>query len=205
MSIVADAKLQESYAWLQKILRYSWLTLAGLVLAHVLMYRHAGTAQVMFGPATALALGSLVVARPSWGRPLVTRAMVYFGKRSYAVYLVNLICLSVCVEVAHHVAPSVAFNSDNQPARHGAWAASLVLLLAVTATSLLLSELLYRTIERPMIARGRIWSKRITGRRPVAPPRLTPEVEDEEAREQPEREPEVVVTPPASLKQPAPS
>jgi peptidoglycan/LPS O-acetylase OafA/YrhL len=46
------------------------------------------------------------------------------------------------------------------------------MLIAVTATSLLLSELLYRTVEGPMIARGRIWSKRITGRFPVAPPRL---------------------------------
>ena len=85
----------------------------------------------------------------------MTRFMVYFGKRSYAVYLVNLICLSAVVEVAHHVAPGVAFNSDNQPARQGAWAASLVLLAAVLITSLLLSELLYRIVEGPMIAKGR--------------------------------------------------
>jgi peptidoglycan/LPS O-acetylase OafA/YrhL len=190
---------RESYDRLQKFLRFGWLTLASLVVAHVLMWDHAGIARIMFGPATALALGSLVVARPSWGRPLLTRFMVYFGKRSYAVYLVNLICLSAVVEVAHHVTPGVAFNSDNQPARHGAWAASLVLLAAVLVTSLLLSELLYRTVEGPMIARGRIWSKRITGRRPVAPPRLSPEVAVAEAME-PESPPEVVVP----LKQPAP-
>jgi peptidoglycan/LPS O-acetylase OafA/YrhL len=193
---------RESYEWLQKILRFGWLTLGSLLLAHVLMWDHAGVAQIMFGPATALALGSLVVARPSWARPLATRAMIYVGKRSYAVYLVNLICLSACVEVAHHVTPSVVFNSDNQPARHGAWAASLVLLAAVIATSLLLSELLHRTIEGPMIARGRVWSKRITGRRPVAPPRLSEEAEGEEVREPAH---EVVVAKPApSLKQPAP-
>lgn len=193
---------RESYEWLQKVLRFGWLTLASLVLAHVLMWDHAGIAQVVFGPATALALGSLVVARPSWGRPLVTRFMIYFGKRSYAVYLVNLICLSAVVEVAHHVTPSVAFNSDNQPARHGAWVASLVLLAAVMATSLLLSELLHRTVERPLIAKGRVWSKRISGHRPVAPPRLSPEVATAEALEP---EPEIVVTKPApSLKQPAP-
>jgi peptidoglycan/LPS O-acetylase OafA/YrhL len=134
----------------------------------------------------------------------MTRFMVYFGKRSYAVYLVNLICLSAVVEVAHHVTPGVAFNSDNQPARQGAWAASLVLLAAVLITSLLLSELLYRTIEGPMIAKGRVWSKRISGHRPVAPPRLTPEVATAEALE-PEPAPEVVVAKPApSLKQPAP-
>jgi peptidoglycan/LPS O-acetylase OafA/YrhL len=188
---------------LQPILRYSWPILAAVVVAHVLMYRHAGVAQILLGPAVALALASLVVARPSWGRPLASRAMIYIGKRSYAVYLVNLICLAFCVEIAHRIAPSVVFNSDNQPARQGAWAASLVLLLAVTATSLLLSELLHRTIERPMIARGRVWSKRITGRRPVAPPRLSPEA-DAEARPAPQ-EPELVATPGPSLKQPAPS
>jgi peptidoglycan/LPS O-acetylase OafA/YrhL len=196
---------QESYERLQRFLRFGWLTLASLVLAHVLMWDHPRVAQIVFGPATALALGSLVVARPSWGRPLLTRFMIYFGKRSYAVYLVNLICLSAVVAVAHHVTPGVAFNSDNQPARHGAWAASLVLLAAVLATSLLLSELLYRTVEGPMIARGRLWSKRISGHRPVAPPRLTPEVAVAEALE-PEPGPEVVVATPAPpLKQAAPS
>jgi peptidoglycan/LPS O-acetylase OafA/YrhL len=190
-----------TFECLQPILRYSWWTLAAVVVAHVLMYRHAGIAQVAFGPAIALALGSLVVARPSWGRALASRAMIYIGKRSYAVYLVNLICLSACVEVAHRIAPSVVFNSDNQPARSGDWAASLVLLVAVTATSLLLSELLHRTVERPLIARGRIWSTQITGRKPVAPPRLAPETEARPAAQ----EPEIAAVPGPSLKQPAPS
>jgi peptidoglycan/LPS O-acetylase OafA/YrhL len=109
------------------------------------------------------------------------------------------------VEVAHHVAPGVAFNSDNQPARQGAWLASLVLLAAVMITSLLLSELLYRTVEGPMIARGRIWSKRISGHRPVAPPRLTPEVATAEALEPEPAEEVVVATPATQLKQAAPS
>lgn len=162
---------------LQTVLKFGWLTLAAVVVAHVLVYNHAGIGQILFGPAVAAALGSLIVARPSWGRPLASRLMIYIGKRSYAVYLVNLIALSICVEVAHHVAPSLRFNSDNQPAHSGAWTASILMLLGMTLTSLLLSEVLHRTIERPMIARGRIWSERITGRRPVAPPRMTPETE----------------------------
>jgi len=162
---------REWFERLQPVLRYSWLTLALVVVAHTLMYRHPGIAQVLFGPAVALALGSLVAARPGWSAALVSRAMVYIGKRSYGVYLVNLICLAVCVTVARHLVPSVSFDQNNQPAS-GAWVTSLVMLIAVTATSLLLSELLYRTVEGPMIARGRIWSKRITGRLPVAPPRL---------------------------------
>jgi peptidoglycan/LPS O-acetylase OafA/YrhL len=160
-----------SYDWLQRALRFSSLTLAGVVLAHVLMYRHAGIGQVLFGPAVALALAAIVVRRPSWDRVLTSRPMIYLGKRSYGVYLVNLICLALCVEIARHVAPSVRFDSENQPVA-GGWLTSLVMLVAVTATSLLLSEALYRTVEGPLIARGRIWSKQITGRLPVAPPRL---------------------------------
>jgi peptidoglycan/LPS O-acetylase OafA/YrhL len=170
---------QATFERLRSILRYSWLTLGAVVLAHVLMYDHPGVAQILLGPAVALALGSLVVARPPWGRPLASRAMIYIGKRSYAVYLVNLICLSACVVVVRHLAPSLKFNDLDQPARHGAWTASILLLAAVTVTSLIVSEFLHRTVERPMIARGRIWSKRITGRQPVAPPRLTPETDGE--------------------------
>ena len=56
-----------------------------------------------------------------------------------------------------------------------------------------------------MIARGRVWSKRISGHRPVAPPRLTPEVATAEALE-PEPSAEVVVAKPKpSLKPAAPS
>jgi peptidoglycan/LPS O-acetylase OafA/YrhL len=159
------------------VLRYGWLTLAAVVVVHVLMYDHGRVAQVFFGPAVALALGSLIVARPSWGRLLGSRVLVYAGKRSYAVYLVNLICLSICVAIAHRVAPSVAFDAHDQPARHGAWATSVLLLAVVTLMSLAAAEVLHRIVEGPLIARGRVWSKRITGRRPVAPPRLTPESE----------------------------
>ena len=162
---------------LTTVLRYSWLALAAVVVAHVLMFDHPAVAQVLLGPAVALALGSLIVARPTWGRPLGSRAMIYIGKRSYAVYLVNVICLAVCVEVVQHVKPSIAFNSVDQPANHGAWALSVLLLVAVTGFSLAVAELLHRTVERPLIARGRIWSEQITGRKPVAPPRMTPETE----------------------------
>jgi peptidoglycan/LPS O-acetylase OafA/YrhL len=175
LAIVLDRR--EWFERVVPVLRYAWLALAGVVVAHVLMYDHPHVAQVLFGPAVALALGSLIVARPSWGRPLGSRVLVYIGKRSYAVYLVNLICLSICVEIAHRIAPSVAFNTLDQPARHGAWATSIVMLVAVTVSSLAAAELLYHVLEAPLIAQGRVWSKRITGRVPVAPPRLTPETE----------------------------
>src|SRR5439155_17689010 len=132
-------------------------------------------ARLLFGPAVALALGSLIVARPSWGRPLASRIMVYLGKRSYGVYLVNLICLSFVVEVIHRLNLSLTFNAYDQVA--GGWASSLLVLAAMTAVALVVAELLHRAVERPLIARGRIWSERITGRKPVAPPRMTPETE----------------------------
>jgi peptidoglycan/LPS O-acetylase OafA/YrhL len=180
---------------IQRLVSRYWLVLAALVGAHVLVFSVPSLGLVLFAPAVALALAALVTGRPPWGAPLASRAMVYIGKRSYGVYLVNLISLSGCVLVANKIAPSVRFNSDNQPAAQGAWLTSLVLLAAVTLTSLLLAELLHRTIEAPMIARGRIWSKRITGRRPVAPPRMAPELEPEVTRvpsrpaEQPPRAP----------------
>jgi peptidoglycan/LPS O-acetylase OafA/YrhL len=130
------------------ILQYSWLTLAAVVVVHVLMYDHPGVAPVLFGPAVALALGSLLVARPSWGRPLASRTMIYIGKRSYAVYLVNLICLSGLVEVAHRLKPSLAISVDDQRAAQG-WVLSVLVLVALTGTSLVVAELLHRTVETP--------------------------------------------------------
>ena len=167
---------------IQRLVSRYWLVLAALVAAHVMVFTVPSVGLVLLAPAVGLALAALVTGRPPWGRPLASRAMVYVGKRSYGVYLVNLICLSGCVEIAHKVAPSLRFNDDNQPAANGAWLASLVMLAAVTLSSLLLAELLHRTIEAPMIARGRIWSKRITGRRPVAPPRMAPELEPDAPR-----------------------
>jgi hypothetical protein len=55
-----------------------------------------------------------------------------------------------------------------------------------------------------MIARGRIWSERITGRKPVAPPRMTAEADAHPAAAEAD-EPVVVSPRPESLKQPAPS
>jgi peptidoglycan/LPS O-acetylase OafA/YrhL len=174
---------RQPFERLQTIAQRSWLVLASLVGVHVLMFGHGTAASVLFGPVVALAIAALVTTRPTWGRPLASRLMIYIGKRSYGVYLVNLICLSGCVAIAHRVAPSVAFNSENQPSADGAWLATVALFAALTVSSLIVAEVLYRTLESPMIARGRAWSKRITGKRPIAPPRLTPqhEVAAEEA------------------------
>jgi peptidoglycan/LPS O-acetylase OafA/YrhL len=165
---------KRAFERLQVGVRRSWLVLAALVGVHVLMYVEGDIASVLLGPAVALAIAALVTTRPRWSRPLGSRVMIYIGKRSYGVYLVNLICLSGCVAVAQKLAPSVAFDSRNQPAADGAWLTTVVLFAALVLTSLIVSECLFRALEAPMIARGRAWSKCITGRRPIAPPRLTP-------------------------------
>ncbi len=188
-----------SFERLQRIVRRYWLVLAALVSVHILMYREPGIASVLFGPAVGLAIAALVTTRPPWGKPLASRLMIYIGERSYGVYLVNLICLSGCVAVAHQIAPSVAFNSDNQPAADGAWIATTVLFLVLALSSLIVAEVLHRTVEAPMIARGRAWSKRITGKKPVAPPRMAPD------QEGPEPAPETADEPAPALKQPVPS
>jgi peptidoglycan/LPS O-acetylase OafA/YrhL len=176
---------RQGFEWVQRLAQRSWLVLAALVGVHVLTYRHGTIASVLLGPAVAIAIASLVTTRPTWSSPLGSRLMVYIGKRSYAVYLVNLICLSGCVAVAHKVAPSVAFDAQNQPAEEGAWITTIALFSAVTVSSLIVAEFLSRTVEAPMISRGRAWSKRITGRRPVGPPRFTPEPEVAEQQAEP--------------------
>ena len=166
---------RQPFERLQTIAQRSWLVLAALVGVHVLMYVQGTVASVLLGPAVAMAIAALVTTRPKWGRPLASRLMIYIGKRSYGVYLVNLVCLSGCVAVAHKLVPSVAFDAENQPAADGAWVATVVLFAALTMSSLFVAEFLYRALEAPMIARGRAWSKRITGKRPIAPPRMTPQ------------------------------
>jgi peptidoglycan/LPS O-acetylase OafA/YrhL len=169
--------LQERWGFerIQAVVRHSWFVLAALAGVHVLMYRHPTIASALLGPAVGLAIAALVTTRPAWGKPLASRFLIYVGKRSYGVYLVNLICLSICVSVAHEVAPSIAFNAENQPAAPNAWLTTIVLFATLTCSSLIAAEFLHRTVEAPMIARGRAWSRLITHTRPVAPPRFASE------------------------------
>jgi peptidoglycan/LPS O-acetylase OafA/YrhL len=168
---------RQGFERVQRLASRPWLVLVGLVAVHVVMYRESWIASVLFGPAVALALAALVTSRPPWARPLTSRLMVYIGKRSYAVYLVNLICLSGCVVAARAVAPSLAFNAEDQPIGGDAWISTVVLFFALTVASLIVAEVLHRTVEAPMIARARVWSRAIAGNDPVTPPRLTPEPE----------------------------
>jgi peptidoglycan/LPS O-acetylase OafA/YrhL len=154
-----------------------WLAVAAFVGAHVLLYEGVPHAKLVYAPAVALVIATFLVRRPVWARPLASRMMVYIGKRSYAVYLVQMICLSICISVMKKALPGVAFSVKNEPTGHGAWAASIALLVVGTVASLLVAEALYRTIEGPMIARGRIWTQGITGKRPATPPRLADEQE----------------------------
>jgi peptidoglycan/LPS O-acetylase OafA/YrhL len=77
----------------------------------------------------------------------------------------------VIVSVATHVT-RLHVNSGNEPIGSSAWGYSLAIFVVGAVASLLLAETLFRTVEQPMIKRGRIWTERITGRAPITPPRL---------------------------------
>jgi peptidoglycan/LPS O-acetylase OafA/YrhL len=172
------------FSRLRPIFQWHWLLLIAFVTVHFLMYQHSSSAaKLVYGPAVALMMGAVVVARPLWAKPLETRTMIYIGQRSYGVYLIQMMCLSVAISTTRHVWPSAAFNAKTEPTGNGAWLLSILLLVVGTCASLLVAEILHRTVERPMIARGRVWSAAVTGRRPVAPPRMTQEYEREVAEE----------------------
>jgi peptidoglycan/LPS O-acetylase OafA/YrhL len=116
-------------------------------------------------------IASFVTAAPAWGRLLDNRAMIYIGKRSYAVYLEQMICLSVILSIATRL-PGVHVDGNDYPIGSTAWEVSLAILVVGTVASLMLAEILFRTVEQPVIRRGRLWTERITGRRPITPPRL---------------------------------
>lgn len=99
---------------------------------------------VGFGLLVALTLPSLVAGRGPLARGLAHPALQWVGRRSYAVYL-----------FAPAVASAIALALPTPGVGR---------LLVVTASTLLVAEVLHHTVERPLQQRGRRWS---SSRRPV--------------------------------------
>jgi peptidoglycan/LPS O-acetylase OafA/YrhL len=74
--------------------------------------------------------------------------------------------------LARDLFPGIHFNGNYNPVGRGAWLLSITFFVICAVQSIALAELLHRLVERPMIARGRLWTERITGTRPITPPRL---------------------------------
>jgi peptidoglycan/LPS O-acetylase OafA/YrhL len=163
---------RRSYAPVMAVARHWWLVLGAFLAVHGMLFEHwSRFIDLAYAPVVALLIASFVAARPPWARLLDNRVMVYIGKRSYAVYLIQMICLSVIVSVATRMF-GVEVNSADEPIGSTAWEASLAILVVGTGASLAGAEILFRTVERPMIRRGRLWTERLTGRTPITPPRL---------------------------------
>jgi peptidoglycan/LPS O-acetylase OafA/YrhL len=163
---------RRSYSAVTAIARHWWFVLAAFLAVHLVLFENwSRLIELAYAPIVALLIASFVTARPAWARLLDNRAMIYIGKRSYAVYLVQMVCLSIIVSVATRLL-GVQVDGNDYPIGSTAWEWSLAILAAGTVASLVLSEILFRTVEQPMIRRGRLWTERITGRTPITPPRL---------------------------------
>lgn len=94
-------------------------------------------------------LVSVLQTPPNW---LMWRPLTYFGERSYGIYLVHILCLR-----------GVKFIF---PASTTVCLVSIMGLIAGTALSVVVAEVLYRTIERPCIRMGR---RLVTKTDPIKP------------------------------------
>lgn len=164
---------RRSFEWMTVVVRRSWIVLVAFLVIHGLMDRYGTTSvRFLYAPAVALLIASLLLCHPGWARPLRSRLLVYIGKRSYAIYLVQMIPIAGSEALARHVFPGIHFNGTYNPVGRGAWLLSVMFFVTCTVQSIALAEMLHRLVERPMIARGRLWTERITGKRPITPPRL---------------------------------
>jgi len=162
------------YALLSRVVRHWWLILIAFVVAHALMKPYgASDFRVVYAPVVALMIASVVVTTSSWSRFLATKPMTFIGKRAYGFYLVQMLCLGASRSVVRSLDPELSWNSSGEPTGRSALVASLALFVIAGIATLLFSDVLHRLVERPLISVGRVWSKRLTGTVPVAPPRMT--------------------------------
>jgi peptidoglycan/LPS O-acetylase OafA/YrhL len=164
---------RRSYAWAARFGSGApaWFALAVFLTGHVLVDTSSWT--LFFYPfAVAIGMIPLLLGRAAWVRWLETRPMVFIGIRSYGIYLVHMMCLSVVLALARHV-PGITFGSFSRPIGPTAWPASLFILGLGFGSALLVAAALNVVVERPMIALGRRLTRSLTGAEPIAPGRGT--------------------------------
>jgi peptidoglycan/LPS O-acetylase OafA/YrhL len=154
---------RSSFAWLAR-LASGGPALAVLVLA-VAAHVFAVTSPWMFFAypfAVALLIVPVVAGNPPWTKLLASRPMVFIGERSYGIYLVHMICLSMIRPLIARL-PGVTLDADRAPLGPYAWAATLLTFALAVALSLAVATVLNVLIEKPCIAQGRRWTKAILG------------------------------------------
>jgi peptidoglycan/LPS O-acetylase OafA/YrhL len=185
------------YELLRRVVQHWWLILIAFVIVHALMNPYGASAfRVLYAPVVALMIASVVVTASPWARLLATRPMTFIGKRAYGFYLVQMLCLGACRDVVRHLDPSLTWNASTEPTGRHALIASLALFVVAGIATLVFSDVLHRLVERPLISVGRVWSKRLTGTVPVAPPRMT---EGEEPALEVDEQPAAVAPSPSTV------
>lgn len=133
-----------SFAQLERLSRRPGLALAPiLVVVTLTTFGSAGYVpliNVPFAIAVALLFPALLAPASAVHRVLATRVLTYVGRRSYAIYLFHLLC----IDVVARLLPAGA-SAPVQIAR----------LALIAGASIVVAEVLHRTIEAPLIAFGR--------------------------------------------------
>jgi peptidoglycan/LPS O-acetylase OafA/YrhL len=162
---------RRSYAWMVRLASGfpAYAVLALFLTVHFLMHSQ-GWSMLTYSISVALAMVPVLLGNTLWTRPLATRPMVFIGVRSYGIYLVHMMCLSVSGEIARHL-PGVVLDAHRLPLMHP-WAVSFLILTLACASSLLVATGLNIAVEKPFIALGRRRTRTLTGAAPVAPERM---------------------------------
>jgi peptidoglycan/LPS O-acetylase OafA/YrhL len=173
-----------TFAVLRRIAAHPWALLGVFLATHLLQPSHPTLVRPIYAPVVGLLILALVLGSGGWIRALGTRPMVYIGKRAYGIYLVQMLCLAVCIPVVKRLMPNVGFDSSDFPVGPDAWTASLLILLAAVVASIAVADVMHRVVERPFIGVGRRLTQQLTGHRPVAPPRMEEPVDGQGATQQ---------------------
>jgi peptidoglycan/LPS O-acetylase OafA/YrhL len=161
-----------SYAWLARLASGvpALLLLALFLVTHLYVFSSRMT--LFAYPFTvALVMIPILLGRVGWSRWLESRAMVFVGVRSYGIYLVHLICLSVAGPIVSRLL-KVPLDEGRIPIGPHPWVPSLAILALGVGSSVLVAATLTILIERPCIAFGRRRTRALTGADPIAPARM---------------------------------
>ncbi|MFD1720943.1 acyltransferase family protein [Amnibacterium endophyticum] len=144
---------RRTYRWIAALTHpaFTGTVVTAAVVQALLFEGIHGHVHTLFSFLTVLALPGVLVGAQPFGRVLSVRPLVYVGTRSYALYLVH----PLVVTVVGYVIPAGSSNKLVEMAH----------LAAIVGISLAIAEVLYRLVEQPLIRAGR----RLMAPRQVAP------------------------------------
>lgn len=145
-----------SFVWVRKLAAPAiGLPLVAVAAAGVFVFEARGNVQFGYGWAAVWAFPAILLGVPGVTRALSSKALVHIGTRSYAIYLFHPL-------VGEVVDKLVDPGQGTGPA--------VVRILLLFSGSVVVAEVLYRVLERPLIARGRVIARRAARDEKVAVP-----------------------------------